>query len=603
MNMNPSNSPSSPAPSRPGRWRAARRLLVAGAAAATLIAVFYTVEDWRGKRAWENCRRELEAKGEVLDWAAHIPAPVPDDQNIFKAPKMQEWFVKESPYSKTSGAVRDAALRNAPRPFMVFPPKDTYPVVAEVRIAASNAPVNSQPGDAVLRFDDPAAREQAAKLLRDALGPCAVGVKSCFLVARPLDQIKPLRWVLQADTLPGIKELTAFLSANPISHWAPAWSESSCWQVGAAGSNLFHVSPDQRVYAAADYLAWTEPLRADFDVVRKALERPFARIDGDYEQPFLIPIPNFVRMRDVAQTLSQRAQCCLLLGQPEAARHELALVRDSCRIMEVKPPGKPMTLVAAVIETAVTGLYVGIVQDGLRLHAWREPQLLAIERQLKDTDLLSPLVDAFRAERAASCRTFEITKTRELARLYSLERFPRDLGDGSRNLQTLLLTWMPRGWYYQNMAVGAGVMQEFLGCVDPTNQLLLPHQIDKYDRELQARFQHGSPYTFLAAPGAPNFLHALQTVAQKQTLVNQARLACALERYRLAQGHYPESLDALTPRFIEKPPHDLIGGQPLKYRRTNGGGYLLYSVGWDEKDSGGVPGKSREEGDWVWELR
>ena len=30
--------------------------------------VFYAEEDWRGKRAWENCKRELEAKGAVLDW-------------------------------------------------------------------------------------------------------------------------------------------------------------------------------------------------------------------------------------------------------------------------------------------------------------------------------------------------------------------------------------------------------------------------------------------------------------------------------------------------------------------------------------------------------
>jgi hypothetical protein len=41
----------------------------------------------------------------------------------------------------------------------------------------------------------------------------------------------------------------------------------------------------------------------------------------------------------------------------------------------------------------------------------------------------------------------------------------------------------------------------------------------------------------------------------------------------------------------------------LLYRRSNGGGYLLYSIGWDEKDHGGVPGKSKEEGDWVWEIR
>ena len=74
-------------------WRILRRVLISLAVFATLIALFYTEEDWRGKRAWENCKRELEAKGAVLDWNAYIPPPVPDDQNFFKAPKMAEWFV------------------------------------------------------------------------------------------------------------------------------------------------------------------------------------------------------------------------------------------------------------------------------------------------------------------------------------------------------------------------------------------------------------------------------------------------------------------------------------------------------------------------------
>ena len=71
------------------------RALVVLAALATLVAAFYLEEDWRGKRAWENCQRELEAKGTVLDWNAYIPPSVPDDQNFFKAPKMQEWFVEK----------------------------------------------------------------------------------------------------------------------------------------------------------------------------------------------------------------------------------------------------------------------------------------------------------------------------------------------------------------------------------------------------------------------------------------------------------------------------------------------------------------------------
>src|SRR5262245_52543833 len=44
-------------------WRNARRALLSLAALATLIGTFYTVENWRGRRAWENCKRELEAEG------------------------------------------------------------------------------------------------------------------------------------------------------------------------------------------------------------------------------------------------------------------------------------------------------------------------------------------------------------------------------------------------------------------------------------------------------------------------------------------------------------------------------------------------------------
>ena len=97
-------------------------------------------------------------------------------------------------------------------------------------------------------------------------------------------------------------------------------------------------------------------------------------------------------------------------------------------------------------------------------------------------------------------------------------------------------------------------------------------------------------------------------LAYAQTSVDLARVAVALERYRLAHGEFPESLDALAPQFMEKIPHDIIGGQPLHYRRTDDGQFVLYSVGWNETDDGGVVGftKARrhrwtfDKGDWVW---
>ena len=66
--------------------------------------------------------------------------------------------------------------------------------------------------------------------------------------------------------------------------------------------------------------------------------------------------------------------------------------------------------------------------------------------------------------------------------------------------------------------------------------------------------------------------------------------------------------DALAPRYIESLPRDVIGGQPLKYRRTSNGQFALYSVGWNGTDDGGAvvlkeysnTSIDLNQGDWVW---
>ena len=94
--------------------------------------------------------------------------------------------------------------------------------------------------------------------------------------------------------------------------------------------------------------------------------------------------------------------------------------------------------------------------------------------------------------------------------------------------------------------------------------------------------------------------------AYAQSSVNLARTAIALERYQLAHGTYPGSLDALVPQFIARLPLDVINGQPLRYRLEANGPFVLYSVGWNEADDGGEVGRIKygtpdiSEGDWVW---
>src|ERR1700722_9714892 len=64
-------------------WRGVLFLL---AALITLVALLLAEENWRGARAWQSYKREMEAKGESFDAARLIPPKVPDNQNLAMIP-------------------------------------------------------------------------------------------------------------------------------------------------------------------------------------------------------------------------------------------------------------------------------------------------------------------------------------------------------------------------------------------------------------------------------------------------------------------------------------------------------------------------------------
>jgi hypothetical protein len=171
---------------------------------------------------------------------------------------------------------------------------------------------------------------------------------------------------------------------------------------------------------------------------------------------------------------------------------------------------------------------------------------------------------------------------------------------------------IPTGWFYQNRLNCARMMVEYdIPRADVNQHTVSPagvRRAEQAQRAEQRRTRRTTPYNFLEKLMLPALGNAVKKFAYAQSSVDLARVAIALERYRLAHGEYPESLDALAPQFIAKLPHDVIGGQPLNYRRTADGQFVLYSVGWNERDDGGVvvftkgstPTVDINQGDWVW---
>jgi hypothetical protein len=203
-------------------------------------------------------------------------------------------------------------------------------------------------------------------------------------------------------------------------------------------------------------------------------------------------------------------------------------------------------------------------------------QLVELENRMQDTDCIAQFTDALRCGRAlllASAENGALLKA-------SSNRKERAI--------MMLVSLAPRGELYEKYSNQVRTWQKMIDVLNPPGGMIDPGAADE-----------AFSWWKRAQEGLPGLL-------RDQTLVNEGQIACALERYRLAHGEYPEKLDSLTPQFITKLPHDIITADALKYRRTESGGFVLYSVGWNQTDDGGQvssnlrDGAGAKKGDWCW---
>lgn len=72
--------------SQPTKRRGVRIFCFVVAALATVIGLFYAVENWRGARAWAAAQAMVKARGECLDLSCVVAPPIPDELNFARTP-------------------------------------------------------------------------------------------------------------------------------------------------------------------------------------------------------------------------------------------------------------------------------------------------------------------------------------------------------------------------------------------------------------------------------------------------------------------------------------------------------------------------------------
>jgi hypothetical protein len=519
---------------------------------ATVVALIYVEENLRGKWAWNRYARDVEARGESLQLSAFVPPPVPDEQNLAMTPFLAPLF----DFEPGTQQWRDT---NAPRiASEMFPRFD--------RAAASISSTKTEPINSWVR--------------------APVDLKAWYHAYRN--------------------------PANP----AASYGEFEFRDVGADQSDQQkdQASPEVTRETAAAYVleAFEDEIDPVLDELRMASRRPQARfnIRYEHEEPPAILLPHLAVMKRLFQALNLRVAASLALGRPNEAHDDILLMFDLLEVSRIEP----FLISHLVCVAEFNGFTLPAILAGLAGQQWNEGQLRELQGRLENLEFLRDGRRVLEAERAFG--TVTLDRMRRIANRSELYRSwfdPNRPGESPGAFEWTVLPAImeiaPGGWFHLEKVNYCSFMDDLLTSIDLENLRVRPGSVRRLETRIEEESTGSRLGLFLSHRFFASEMVTSQTSIRRSAFAHCGRdmtlLACALERHRLARGSIPGRLEDLAPDFTDRIPLDVFTGEPPHYRPTGSGGYVLYSVGWNEKDDGGEPGKewfSSKDGDWVWRI-
>jgi len=361
--------------------------------------------------------------------------------------------------------------------------------------------------------------------------------------------------------------------------------------------------------AASRILTCLSESDAVFDELRAASYRPYSRFNLNYEaeNPATILLPHLAPLKHLCQVLRLRASAELAIERPDEAFEDihlmLALV-DACR-------SEPI-LISHLVRFSEFQMALQPIAEGLAARQWSEAHLKKLQDRLGSFDFLADGRRALQSEGVWLGAGMIDYVRRSHGRLDAIADTSGGAPEGV-DLLPLLLRLAPTGYYDFEKANLNRLAQDYLiSSLDLARRQVSPTATRQGEEKLTTAFAHPRSSLFFhhrlfASVFLPSLTQVGVRAAYNQTAADLAVLACGLERYRLAHGQIPRQLDQLVPEFLDHLPRDIINGQPLSYRPAPDGAFVLYSVGWNERDDGARIGLSPKEdnvdpknGDWIW---
>ena len=546
---------------------------------------------------FERKLRDTPLRQPPAKWRAEILDPLP----AHDAPAENaaaRWSSSASP-GRLFGKETEARSSRATRPLLAFLTKPAtifclFIVTVVTGGAALFVGANSAGRTAWERYSDDA-RARGVKMSLQEMLPARVPDAENFaavpLFANLFSDDEAVR--KKASDALGLNFLERGNEARHTAFSTATLCRLADWQVSFVKTGDL---PAASADPAADVLrAIAHRFGPDLAELAEAERRPHAVFPVKWELGIAAMLPHIQQIQKAAKVHVLRLSAHLAQRDSTAAYAEFRGLLRLYRALEKEP-----TLISGLVRISVLQLAVSGVWEGVITGAWDPASLEKIQNDVADLDLLADALFAFSAERAFMNSVLDSARSGNAPIDGTWGGFSND------NMGwDMILRAIPKipGWISLNQIAMNRFYDQFPARIDVAAARF--HDTGETDAEVQAidRSIVKQHIYVLYRLMVPSFMVVEKKFLHTHTALQPSALACALERCRLADGAYPETLASQVPRYVSALPHDVMTGEPLHYRRTADGKFLLYSVAGNGTDDGGAIGEKKTDStplDWAW---
>jgi hypothetical protein len=320
---------------------------------------------------------------------------------------------------------------------------------------------------------------------------------------------------------------------------------------------------------------------------------------------FALRLPHYNAGQNLGKVLGLRARAAVAAkNSTEATRSLLAITRlaQACK-------QEPL-LIGFLVGNTLEMMAMEPLWLGLREHVFAEDDLKKLQEVFATDETTPALLLAIRGELAAGLNAVGHLQKAAEGQTKDGENVAAALFASGNSLGMNVWRMLPKGLFdHWKSAIADMELRHLIQPLKNGGLLQSVRAGDAVAAEIKSRsnmvLHPDHIMVNLMLPSMAQIsVHALLTETRRR----QVLAALTVERFYLQNAKYPARLEELAPTLLPAVPLDPCDGKPLRYRLTDPGRYVLWSVGFDGRDDDGKVttgtklNKREYVGDWVWQY-